>query len=585
MKHLTILVFVALALSAAPTARAATLIVTNIADSGPASLRAAVVNAADGDTIDATGVSGTILLTSGELLATNSLTIVGPGQDILSVNGNASSRVFRIGSNAVVAIAGFTITNGLANDGGGIFNEGTLVVESTRFGGNIAERGGGIHSAGSLVISNCAFLDNSVEHSGGGIYGIGPVSLLNCTLNDNDAGVAGGSVANFGALTVSDCTIDGNESGSGGGIYNESGSVTVSNTSFIRNSAEWGGGIFNNGDSGTATLTVKHSILRDNSAVTDGGGIFNGFLLGSGSNATLHIDNSTLSRNSASYGGGGAIANLGSAAVNNCTVNDNIASYGGGIGNFSGTLAVTNSTISGNTADFPSGVGTYVGGGIYNEGVLAVESSTISANTAITDSGGIWTSGTATINSSIIALNAAASNADVVGVFTGAFNFIGGDPLLGLLADNGGPTMTMALLPGSPCINAGDPAFAGPPDFDQRGPGFARVSGGRIDIGAFEVQETTTGDTDGDGVPDDVDQCPDTPSGDIVNSSGCSIGQLVPCEGPLSGGTWKNHGQYVKAVVAAARDFLNAGFITQRQRAQIVTEAAHSKCGSKKGNQ
>src|SRR4029077_10901934 len=58
---------------------------------------------------------------------------------------------------------------------------------------------------------------------------------------------------------------------------------------------------------------------------------------------------------------------------------------------------------------------------------------------------------------------------------------------LGPLAANGGPTQTMALLPGSPCVNAGDPAFASPPDFDQRGAPHTRVSGGRIDIGSFEL--------------------------------------------------------------------------------------------------
>ena len=62
------------------------------------------------------------------------------------------------------------------------------------------------------------------------------------------------------------------------------------------------------------------------------------------------------------------------------------------------------------------------------------------------------------------------------------------NPLLGLLQNNGGPTFTHALLPGSPSINAGDPNFVGPPDYDQRGPGYYRVRGGRIDVGSFQVQ-------------------------------------------------------------------------------------------------
>src|SRR5205823_7880339 len=65
------------------------------------------------------------------------------------------------------------------------------------------------------------------------------------------------------------------------------------------------------------------------------------------------------------------------------------------------------------------------------------------------------------------------------------------DPLLGPLQNNGGPTFTHSLLPGSPAIDAGDPNFTPPPFFDQRGPGFNRVVNGRIDIGSFEVQTQT----------------------------------------------------------------------------------------------
>lgn len=71
------------------------------------------------------------------------------------------------------------------------------------------------------------------------------------------------------------------------------------------------------------------------------------------------------------------------------------------------------------------------------------------------------------------------------------------DPLLGPLADNGGTTLTHALLPGSPAINMGDPGFSGPPDFDQRGEPFARVYGAAIDIGAYEAQPLHA-DFDGD---------------------------------------------------------------------------------------
>ncbi len=89
-------------------------------------------------------------------------------------------------------------------------------------------------------------------------------------------------------------------------------------------------------------------------------------------------------------------------------------------------------------------------------------------------------------------------------------------------------------------------------------------------------------DQDFDGVPDSVDACPDTPLCTVVDAQGCSIDQLAPCAGPASGGTWKNHGQYVAAVAQAAVQFLSQGLISQNQAAAIVKAAAQSPCGSKK---
>src|SRR5439155_14060511 len=83
------------------------------------------------------------------------------------------------------------------------------------------------------------------------------------------------------------------------------------------------------------------------------------------------------------------------------------------------------------------------------------------------------------------------SSDDAAGFLTGPGDQINTDPVLGPLQENGGPTFTYALLPGSPAIDAGDPSFTPPPFFDQRGPGFDRVVNGRIDIGSFEVQTQT----------------------------------------------------------------------------------------------
>jgi hypothetical protein len=118
---------------------------------------------------------------------------------------------------------------------------------------------------------------------------------------------------------------------------------------------------------------------------------------------------------------------------------------------------------------------------------LTVSNSTLSGNTA-TNSGGIF--GAYSARNTIIALN---TGDPASGSIDGNYNLVGGDPLLGPLQDNGGPTPTMALLPGSPAIGAGDPTNA--PEWDQRGPGFPRVVNGLIDIGAFEVQPTVTAPT------------------------------------------------------------------------------------------
>ncbi len=91
-------------------------------------------------------------------------------------------------------------------------------------------------------------------------------------------------------------------------------------------------------------------------------------------------------------------------------------------------------------------------------------------------------------------------------------------------------------------------------------------------------------DSDEDGVLDSVDQCPGTEAGTAVNAQGCSIAQLVPCAGPVSGGTWKSHGKYVSAVKKAAKAFYKAGLITQGERKAIGKAASRSDCGKKKHN-
>jgi hypothetical protein len=220
-------------------------------------------------------------------------------------------------------------------------------------------------------------------------------------------------------------------------------------------------------------LTMIGGDPASNSSFGQGGAILNA--------ENLTLEEVTLAGNTAATGG--AVFNTGELTLIGSTLNDNSASgQGGGIW-ATNQVTVENSTISANSAGGQ-------GGGInLSSGILNIVSSTLTLNNSATQGGGIVnSSGTATVNSSIVAGNTASSGADVSGVLTtSTFNLIGGDPLLGPLADNGGPTPTHALLLTSPALNAGDPAIT--TGTDQRGSGFERVELGRADSGAFEYQE------------------------------------------------------------------------------------------------
>src|SRR5262245_60840295 len=159
----------------APSTQAATITVTNTNDNGPGSLRQAIADAVTGDTIDF-GVTGTITLTSGELLVDKNVTINGPGSNNLTVDGNHTSRVFHFSRWVTGMLAGLTIRNGEAgadHGGGGIHNDhATLVVDSCTVSGNHAAWGGGIHNDGSnssasLTVTNSTLSGNSAGSAGG----------------------------------------------------------------------------------------------------------------------------------------------------------------------------------------------------------------------------------------------------------------------------------------------------------------------------------------------------------------------------------------------------------------------------------
>ncbi len=477
------------------TAEANTLTVTTLTDvvdstDGVTSLQEALVSAVSGDTITFAS-EGTITLGGSELDITKSLTILGDidndGVGDITIDGNGRSGVLNIndgdnGSSSNVVLDGLTITGGSNSDsGGGIFNRESLSLTDSTVSGNLASDGGGITNHGTLTITDSTVSGNSASYYGGGIDNLNTLTITNSTVSGNSANSAAG-IYNYSTLTITNSTVSGNSAHFSGGIYNH-GTLTSTYSTISGNSANWGSGIDNHG-----TLTIANSTVSGNSASYDGG-IDN--------LSTLTITNSTVSGNSASYYGGG-IYNRRTLTINNSTISGNEADDGGGIVNYD-TLTITNSTVSGNSANY--------GGGISNSSTSTITNSTISGNEA-NEGGGIANklSSTTSLVSTIVADNIAetgtpdiyndgssvtvtASNSLIEnGTITQDLgnNITGQDPLLDPngLQDNGGPTQTIALLPGSPAINAGSNPLG--LITDQRGE--ARTLGGGTDIGAYEAE-------------------------------------------------------------------------------------------------
>lgn len=265
---------------------AATLTVTNTADSGAGSLRATIASANSGDDINfAPALSGqTIHLTSGELIIGQNLTVdaSGLGTPVI-IDAGRHSRVLEITAGTVV-IAGLTLTNGACpagTAGGGILiNYGTaLTVNTVTISGCTADNGSGgggiaVLGVGSLTmlfstISGCTATNNSSY--GGAIYTDGNTALSYCTLTGNTADTAGALYHLYGAVTLNNCTIVGNDattnangSGTGGGIFNYSGG-TLNNCTISGNAGSVGGGIYSAGP-----LTLTNTIVAGNSALVTG---------------------------------------------------------------------------------------------------------------------------------------------------------------------------------------------------------------------------------------------------------------------------------------------------------------------------
>ena len=490
--------------------------VTPVANS--CSLRDALAAAnTNGDVIvfDAALSGQTISLSQGQLLITAGITITGLGSTNLTVDAASNSRVFYVQSTAdgaEVLMSGLSVINGDAGSdyGGGLYDahDSDLTLTDVSITGCVADYGGGIYvgrNNGTVKIVDSTISDNYATETGGGLYtdGDGDLIITNSTFDGNSSGSGGGAgeLGNSGNITITDSTFSNNTAyGQGGALYIESGSsvdVSISGSTFSDNAANTsaGGAIsaFNSG-----SFTVTSSTFSGNQTTDWGGALY----LGTNAQA-ITVTDSLFTGNSSLYGGALDFDGTGQVVtINNSTIVDNTADVaGGGIWKESGgSLTINMSTITENSSADGGGVFFY-DSGQNPQAEVTITGTILAGNTgtagAANDLGTYddATSPVATISDSILgAVEAGITVTASNNIDATAPGFVLG---LGALADNGGATQTMALLTGSPAIDAGPatvPSFTGN-GFDQRGTPYVRVYNGQSDIGAFEFQPDPTPST------------------------------------------------------------------------------------------
>jgi len=433
--------------------------------------------------------------------------IEGPGASVVTISGNNAVEVFDDPQENVTAtLLGLTISGGMTNgSGGGINNDGTLTVTNSTIENNAAEFGAGIYNDGILTVTGSMVETNSATEFAGGIDNAdgGTVTLTNTTVAKNSAVHNGGGILNLGGstLTLTDGAVSDNSAISGGGIDNNNSKLTVTGSTLSGNdstgtkSSDGGGGVYESG--GTASITG--STLSGNSAVAGGGGIYEGA-------GALTIAASTLSDNSVSGPsgpGGGIDENAGTLTLTNSTIAGNTApGFGAGVQENQGALTAVNCTIAYNYEHFINHSG-FGGGMNITQGPVTLDNTIIALNTEGPGLGGpadnLYSEGNPV--SSASAYNLIGPNGNP-GLTNGTnHNQVGvANPLLGTLANNGGPTETIALLAHSLAIDAGSNSLAVDRAgkhlaTDQRGAGFPRIVNGTVDIGAFERPIVTAGPT------------------------------------------------------------------------------------------
>lgn len=452
---------------------AATVSVTNCSDSGPGSLREALVTAADGDVIDLTATGcPTITLTSGALSFSANVTMQGPGRDALAIDGGGTSSLLEH-AGTVLEIHDLTLRNGFyaSGFGGCTWILGDLTMTGSRVTGcqagdgtNRAAYGAALDLLGSLHLEDSIITGNESVSSGvygseddgafgGGIYVYGDASIYDSTVGSNLAHAIGGKslgggVFGKGLLYFSGSDIGGNEASSveafarGGGIFSQH-DLTLFETSLTDNHVDsveftaYGGGAQANGMLFSLASVVSGNIAHSDQAWSYGGGLHAGDLGDNPGDSEVGLLYSTISGNQATsncnscYLMGGGVSSFGVASAKYSTISDNsvVASMpgasvqGGGVANMGGNLnyaiGLNSSTVSGNRVEGPvGGTGLTAGGGISTmSGGTRIRNSTIAFNTAGSQAGGAALSASSgvvnEITSSLVVNNIADLGADL----------------------------------------------------------------------------------------------------------------------------------------------------------------------------
>ncbi|MGD1699258.1 beta strand repeat-containing protein [Dapis sp. BLCC M229] len=349
-------------------------------------------------------------------------------------------------------------------DGDGI---GDIIIDG-QGGTQVLNVYDGSSSELAVSLSNITITGSGSAGFGGGIFNSEALEISNAIISDNSA-ARGSGILNVGTLTITDSVISGNSaSNDGGGINNYDGSTTIIDSTISGNTTSADGGAIY---ARTGTVTIVNSTLSSNSA-SDGGGIYTQLV-----STDLTVTNSTISSNTATRGGGVYISDAVASFTNTTFTGNSASSNGGGIFNDGRELTLTNSLISGNDAD-SDGDGSGSGDEVFNSFGL-VSDNNLFGHSGLTYSEAL--DGVSLGNSDILATSTTddgSTNSDATALT---------DILDTTLADNGGSTLTHALVDGSPAINVG----TNPEDLETDQPGEDRVADGQADIGAFELQLTT----------------------------------------------------------------------------------------------